>query len=53
VVEVLAKLGKVDAGCTPEHGEGGFRPYESVSTQRGQLSDGYAVSGDDKALALV
>lgn len=53
VVEVGAKPGQVDAWRTTEHGDGAVDAHETVPPERGQLTNGYAVSGDDVALALV
>lgn len=52
-VEVVAKPSEIDPRRSSEHGDGGFRPHEPVSTQRGQFSDRYAVPGDHECLAPV
>ena len=52
-VEVGAQPGQVDAGSTPEYGDDGVGIHEPVASQRGQLSDGYAMAGDDKAFTPV
>jgi len=53
LIEVVAKPGKVDARCTPEHGDCGLCRYEPVSTQGSQLSDGYAVPSHHEAFAAI
>ena len=52
-VEVGAKLGQVDAWRTTEQGDSAVGAHEPVPPEWSQLTDGYAVSGDDEALALV
>ena len=52
-VEVGAKLGQVDAWRTTEQSDGAVGAHEPVPPEWSQLTDGYAVSGDDEALALV
>jgi len=52
-VEVGAKPDQVDDWGAAEHGDGGVGAYEPVTPEGSQLTDAYAVSGDDEALALV
>ena len=52
-VEVAAKTGEVNTGSAPEHGESSVGTDEPVASKRGQLPDGHAMPGDDKALPPV
>ena len=52
-VEVGVELGQVDAWRTTEQSDGAVGAHEPVPPEWSQLTDGYAVSGDDEALALV